>query len=153
VTGMHTSLVRTSSCLALLAALLLPIGAGAQIGNDFTGVVGVNIKGTLVKDEATANDVGWGGISLGFTGANAGKLRWLGVVHATTFDGNSFAAKSAVFRAHENPTLTVAGPPDLAQKLFNLPDGTKVHIGGAIERRSHTILLDVVQPLPASPSG
>jgi hypothetical protein len=145
---MHTSLVRTSGCLALLVALLLPIAARAQMGGDFTGVVGVKIKGTLVKDEATANDVGWGGISLGFTGDNAGKIRWLGVVHATTFDGNTFAAKSAVFRAHITPTLTVAGPPDLAKQLFNLPDGTRVHFEGAIERRSHTILLDVVQPLP-----
>jgi hypothetical protein len=93
--------------------------------------------------------VGWGGISLGFTGDNAGKIRWLGVVHATTFDGNTFAAKSAVFRAHEVPTITVAGPPDLAKQLFNLPDGTRVHIEGAVERRSHTILLDVVQQLPA----
>ncbi|HJW68380.1 MAG TPA: hypothetical protein VJ829_03390 [Candidatus Binatia bacterium] len=153
MTGMHTSLGRTSSCLALLAALLVPVGAGAQMGGDFTGVVGVKIKGTLVKDEATANDVGWGGISLGFTGDNAGKIRWLGVVHATTFDGNTFAAKSAVFRAHMTPTLTIAGPPDLAKKLFDLPDGTRVHIEGAIERRSHTILLDLVQPLPASSSG
>lgn len=147
---MRANFLRTATGLALLAALLLPGGAGAQMGSNFTGVVGVKIKGTLVKDEATANDVGWGGISLGFTGDNAGKIRWLGVVHATTFDGDTFAAKSAVFRAHITPTLTVAGPPDLAKQLFNLPDGTRVHLEGAIERRSHTILLDVVQPLPAS---
>jgi hypothetical protein len=145
---MHTSLVRTSSWLALFVALLLPVGARAQMGDDFTGVVGVKIKGTLAKDEAMANDVGWGAISLGFTGDNAGKIRWLGVVHASTFDGNSFVAKSAVFRAHITPTLTIAGPPELAKQLFNLPDGTRVHFEGAIERRSHTMLLDLVRPLP-----
>jgi hypothetical protein len=150
---MRATLVRTSGYLALLAALLLPVGAGAQMGSDFTGVVGVKIKGTLVKDEATANDVGWGGISLGFTGDNAGKIRWLGVVHATTFDGDTFAAKSAVFRAHMVPALTVAGPPDLAKQLFNMPDGSRVHIEGAVERRSHTILLDLVQPLPPPAQG
>src|SRR5215510_14051634 len=40
------------------------------------------------------------------TGDNAGESRWFEVVHATMFDGDGFAAKSAVFRAH------IAGPPD-----------------------------------------
>jgi hypothetical protein len=37
-------------------------------------------------------------------------------------------------RAHAH----IAGPPDLAKKLFDLPEGTRVHVEGAIERRSHT---------------
>jgi hypothetical protein len=49
------------------------------------------------------------------------------------FDGDGFAAKSAVFRAH------IAGPPDLPKKLFDLPEGTRVHVEGAIERRSHNL--------------
>ena len=66
--------------------------------------------------------------------------------HATMFDGDGFAAKSAVFRAH------IAGPPDLAKKLFDLPEGTRVHVEGAIERRSHTFLLGVVNPVHAAPT-
>jgi hypothetical protein len=62
------------------------------------------------------------------------------------FDGDGFAAKSAVFRAH------IAGPPDLAKKLFDLPEGTRVHVEGAIERRSHTFLLGVVNPVHAAPT-
>jgi len=61
--------------------------------------------------------------------------------------GNTFDAKSAVFRAHDVPALTVVGPPELARKLVALPDGAKVQIEGVIDRRSRTMLLDVVQPL------
>jgi len=62
------------------------------------------------------------------------------------FDGDGFAAKSAVFRAH------IAGPPDLGKKLFDLPEGTRVHVEGAIERRSHTFLLGVVNPVHGAPT-
>src|SRR5262245_48405734 len=78
--------------------------------------------------------------------ARAEIRRWFEVVHATMFDGDGFAAKSAVFRAH------IAGPPDLAKKLFDLPEGTRVHVEGAIERRSHTFLLGVVNPVHAAPT-
>src|SRR5262249_32550570 len=80
------------------------------------------------------------------TGDNAGESRWFEVVHATMFDGDGFAAKSGVFRAH------IAGPPGLAKKLFDLPEGTRVHVEGAIERRSHTFLLGVVNPVHAAPT-
>jgi hypothetical protein len=66
--------------------------------------------------------------------------------------GDNFAAKSPLFRAHIVPTLTIAGPPDLAKKLFDLPEGTRVHVEGAIERRSHTFLLGVVNPVHAAPT-
>src|SRR5262245_21478241 len=48
-------------------------------------------------------------------------------------------------RAHAH----IAGPPDLAKKLFDLPEGTRVHVEGAIERRSHTFQLGVVNPVHA----
>src|SRR5262249_23919606 len=51
-------------------------------------------------------------------------------------------------RAHAH----IAGPPDLAKKLFDLPEGTRVHVEGAIERRSHTFLLGVVNPVHAAPT-
>src|SRR5262249_13690286 len=51
-------------------------------------------------------------------------------------------------RAHAH----IAGPPDLAKKLFDLPEGTRVHVEGAIERRSHTFLLGVVNPVYAAPT-
>ena len=88
----------------VLAGLVLPALAPAQ-APDFTGTTLVSMKGTLVPDEKTANDVGWGGISFGFTGDAASTTRWFGVVHATAFGGNSFDAKTAVFQAHYNPTL------------------------------------------------
>ena len=45
------------------------------------------------------------------TGDNAGESRWFEVVHATTFNGDGFAAKSAVSRAHIVPMLTSPGRP------------------------------------------
>src|SRR5262249_8125733 len=109
--------MRAPTCVALLVALLLPAMAAAQESTDLTGTVVFTMKGSFAKDEAAANDVGWGGISIGFTGDNAGKVRWFGVVHASLFGGNTFGAKSAIFRAHEVPALTVAGPPELAKQL------------------------------------
>jgi len=131
----------------LFAGLLVPALAAAQ-GPDMTGTVVVSIKGILAPDEKTADDAGWGGISLGFTGSDSAKTRWLGVVHANTFGGDSFDAKTAVFAAHYNPTLIVAGPPELAKKLLSIPDGSRVHLEGAILVGTRNILLDVVQQLP-----
>lgn len=131
---------------AFAAALLLPSLGHAQPYGTAAAVM-VSMKGTMAKDQAAANDVGWGGISFGFTGDNAGKVRWFGVVHASVFGNNTFDAKSAVFRASTVPALTVAGPPALAQKLFALPDGTKVQIDGLVDRESRNLLLDVVEPL------
>jgi hypothetical protein len=135
--------------LLVLAGVLLPALALGQ-PPDLTGSVVISMRGTLAPDESTANNMGWGGISFGFTGDNAGKTRWFGVVHATTLGGNSFDAKSAVFRAHYNPTLIVAGPPALAKQLLALPDGTRVQLEGVVELGgSRNILLDLVKPLSA----
>jgi hypothetical protein len=135
-------------CLLVLAGLVVPALSLAQ-APDFTGTVLVSIKGTLEPDEKTANDVGWGGISLGFTGGDVSKTRWLGVVHATTFAGDSFEAKTAVFNAHYNPTLIVAGPPKLVTQLLAIPDGARVKLQGAVELGSRNIMLDQVRQLPA----
>ena len=132
--------------VALLATLLLRGIVLAQSAAD-AGAVVVSMKGTMAKDEQAANNTGWGGISFGFTGDNAGTVRWFGVAHAELFGGNTFDAKSAVFGAHNVPALTVVGPPKLAQKLFALPDGSRVHLEGLVDRESRNFLLDVVQPL------
>ena len=137
---------RTACVAAALAALLAVASRGMAWSPADLGTV-ISMKGTLVRDKRAADAVGWGGISFGFTGDNVRTLRWFGVVHASLFGGNTFDAKSAVFRAHNVPALTVVGPPELARKLVALPDGAKVQIEGVIDRRSRTMLLDVVQPL------
>lgn len=131
---------------ALATAVLLPASARAQPYGTAAAVM-VSMKGTMAKDQSAAADAGWGGISFGFTGDNAGKIRWFGVVHASLFGNDTFAAKSAVFRASAVPALTIAGPPALAQKLFALPDGTKVQIEGLVDRESKNVMLDLVEPL------
>ena len=131
-----------------LAVLLLPAIASAQ-APDLTGTTLVSMKGTLVADEKAANEVGWGGISLGFTGADVSKTRWLGVVHATAFGGDTFDAKTAVFQSHYNPSLIVVGPPALVKQLQAIPNGTRVQLEGAVELGSRNIMLDLVRKLPA----
>jgi hypothetical protein len=109
----------------------------------------VSMTGTLVADQRAAREIGWGGISFGFTGEGVGTIRWFGVVHAELFGGNTFDAKSAIFRIHKVPALIVAGPPDLARQLRELPDATRVQITGAVDRRTRVMLLGAVKPLPA----
>jgi hypothetical protein len=132
----------------ILLAGMLPAVALAQ-APDLTGTTLVSMKGTLVADQKTADDVGWGGISFGFTGDAANKTRWFGVVHATAFGGDTFDAKTAVFGAHYNPTLYLVGPPELVKQVLALPDGTRVQLEGAVELGSRNMMLDLVRKLPA----
>lgn len=139
--------IRALAASLVLAALLVPSLSRAQRSN-LTGTTLVSIKGTFAPDEKTADDVGWGGISLGFTGNNVGTTRWLGVVHATAFGGDSFDAKTAVFQAHNTPSLTVVGPPELVKQLLAIPNGSRVQLEGAVELGSRNFMLDLVRALP-----
>ncbi len=133
----------------LVAGILLPLaGARAQPLIERLGVEVVSMRGTLVVDRQAAQRTGWGGISFGFTGEGAGTIRWFGVAHAEFLGGDVFRAKSAVFRTHLVPALTVAGPAELATRLRQLPDDTRVRLSGAVDRRTRVMLLDTVEPLP-----
>jgi hypothetical protein len=134
--------------LVLLAALL-PAAATAQGPFDLTGTTIVSLKGTLTGSRETAKETGYEGISLGFTGQQADKVRWFGVAYASLFGGNTFDAKSMIYRgAHYTPTVRIVGPPELVNQLRELPDGTRVAIEGALEARSRNLLVDMVKPLP-----
>ena len=136
--------------LAFLAALLLlPVTARTQEVFDQGSIVW-SMKGTLVANKATANDTGWTGVSLGFTGQDDKKVRWMGAVHASIFGGDTFDAWSYINKvSHYEPTFLVVGPPDLAKKLMALPDGSRVALEGVLDPRSRNLLLDAVKPLPA----
>jgi len=137
--------------LAFIAALLLlPLTASTQEVFDQGSIVW-SMKGTLVANKEKANDAGWTGVSLGFTGQNDNKVRWMGAVHASIFGGDTFDAWSYINKvSHYDPTFLVVGPPDLAKKLMALPDGSRVHLEGVLDPRSRNLLLDAVKPLPAS---
>jgi hypothetical protein len=142
---------RLSACVAALGALLLlsPSGARAQ-APDLTGSIMIDLKGTLAADKAAASEAGWQAITFGFTGQADNTVRWFGVVHASLLDGDTFDARSAILRAsHYDPTLLIAGPPELAKKLRDLPNGTRVSVGGVLVTSTRNLLLDVVKPLPA----
>ncbi len=136
--------------LAFLAfLLLLPLTPRAQEVLDQGSLVW-GMKGTLVANKQAANDTGWTGVSLGFTGQNDNKVRWMGAVHASIFGGDTFDAWSYVNKvSHYEPTFLVVGPPDLAKKLMALPDGSRVALEGVLDPRSRNLLLDAVKPLPA----
>ena len=133
----------------LAALLLLPIAPRAQEVFDQGSVVW-SMRGTLVANKQAANDSGWTGISIGFTGQPDNKVRWMGAVHASIFGGDTFDAWSYINKvSHYEPTFLVVGPPDLAKKLLALPDGSRVALEGVLDVRSRNLLLDAVKPLPA----
>jgi hypothetical protein len=139
--------------LATLATLLLLPAVLRGQGVSDLGPVVWRMRGTLVADKQAANDIGWTGVSIGFTGQKDNKVRWLGAVHAEIFGGDTFDAWSYVDKvAHYTPTFTVAGPPDLASQLLALPDGSRVALEGMLDRGARTLLLDAVKPL-AKPGG
>lgn len=149
--------MRRRSALARLAALaallLLPASLRAQEVMNLGSVVW-RMRGTLVADQKTANDTGWTGVSLGFTGDAAAKTRWFGAVHAETFGGDTYDAWSYVNNvSHYNPTFIIAGPPELAAKLLAMPNGTRVALEGVLDPRARNLMLDVVKQLPASGGG
>ena len=134
---------------ALAALLLSSAGVRAQEGPDLTGSVTIDLKGTLAADKAAASEAGWQAITFGFTGQADKSVRWFGVVHASLFDGDTFDARSIILRAsHYDPTVTIVGPPELAKKLHDLPNGTRVSLGGVLVPSTRNMMLGVVKPLP-----
>lgn len=149
----HTGTLAALARLATLAMLLLlPAPLRAQEVYDLGSVVW-RMRGTLAANEQSANDIGYDGVSIGFTGQADTKVRWLGVVHAEIFGGDTFDAQSYVDRvSHYNPTFRVVGPPGLASQLLALPDGSRVALEGVLDPRARTLMLDAVKPLP-KPGG
>ena len=134
---------------ALAALLLSSAGVRAQEGPDLTGSVTIDLKGTLAADKAAASEAGWQAITFGFTGQADKTVRWFGVVHASLFDGDTFDARTIINAAsHYDPTVTIVGPPELAKKLHDLPNGTRVSLGGVLVPSTRNLMLGVVKPLP-----
>ena len=137
---------RLIACAAALAALLVsPVAAHAQEA----GSVVLDMKGTLATDKAAASEAGWQAITFGFTGLEDKTVRWFGVVHASLFDGDTFDARTIINAAsHYDPTVTIVGPPELAKKLHDLPNGTRVSLGGVLVPSTRNMMLGVVKSLP-----
>ena len=136
------------ACAAALAALLVsPVATRAQ--DLTTGSVVLDMKGTLAPDKAAASEAGWQAITFGFTGLEDNTVRWFGVVHASLFDGDTFDARTIINAAsHYDPTVTIVGPPELAKKLHDLPNGTRVSLGGVLVPSTRNMMLGVVKALP-----
>jgi len=140
-----------AACAAALAALLLlsPTRVRAQESPNLTGSVTFDLKGTLAADKAAASEAGWQAITFGFTGLEDKTVRWFGVVHASLFDGDTFDARTIINAAsHYDPTVTIVGPPELAKKLHDLPNGTRVSLGGVLVPSTRNMMLGVVKSLP-----
>src|SRR5262249_5034626 len=138
---------RLIACAAALAALL--VSAVATRAQDLTGSVVLDMKGTVAADKAAASEAGWQAITFGFTGLEDNTVRWFGVVHASLFDGDTFDARTIINAAsHYDPTVTIVGPPELAKKLHDLPNGTRVSLGGVLVPSTRNMMLGVVKALP-----
>lgn len=144
----HAAIARFA---ALAVLLLLPASVRAQGAVMDLGAAVWRMRGTLVADQKTANADGAAGVTLGFTGQADTKTRWLGVVHAELFGGDTFDAWSYVNNvSHYTPTFTVVGPPELAAKLLGLKNGTRVALEGVLDPRARNLMLDAVKELPAT---
>jgi hypothetical protein len=149
----HPAFAAVTRFAALATLLLLPASLWAQ-DLRMMGPVVWRMRGTVVADEKTANDMGWTGISLGFTGKDDSTMRWFGAVHAEIFGGDTFDAWSYINNvSHYNPTIIIAGPPNLSSKLFAMPNGTRVALEGVLDPLARNLMLDVVKQLPGGGGG
>jgi hypothetical protein len=124
--------------LSVLAILVLPAAMRAQV--DIAGTQHVlTIHGTIAADEKGAQKIGYDAVSIGFVGAPPDAVRWLGVVSAFAYDGDT-------------PNLLAAGKSDLVTKLRNAPTGSRVVVNGIIDQTARMFYLGSVRVTPASGS-
>jgi len=134
------------AALALGIVVLLGSAAQAQFSPGQPQLF--TIEGIVAPDQATAQKVGYDGLSIGFQGGGAQK--WLGVVAARSLDGDSFQGKELVETLlPKSPNLLVDGPKDVVAKLQNAANGSRVVVQGMLIPATRNWMIDSVKTLPA----
>jgi len=132
--------------LVLVSVLGAPFAAGAQQWASDSQVF--IIQGIVVDDERTAGELGYDSFSLSFTGKPDVKTRWLAVVGANTWNGDSFDAKNTLDDIVP-PNLILDGKPDLVNTVLKAPNKTKFRFEGMLVPDSGNYLLQSAQIIPA----
>lgn len=140
---------RSVRALLLIATLIVPTQLCAQT---FTGGTKPYVlQGLLTKDQASAQQAGWFGISLGVLGQADAPVRWVGATSFNTWDDDPFEGRQVLRRLlPDQPTLLVSGPAPLVAQLQKAPVGNKVVLRGVLVPESRNFMLSGVQVLPAS---
>lgn len=140
----------TALRLVLLAvALALPATSGAQLQMGEQHRL-LSITGQVAADQKTAEQIGYDSVSVTFAKEPAAKVLWIGVVVATTWNGDAFLGKQTLDQIQGyTPNLLAQGKPALLSQLQQAPVGSRVVVQGILDTEARTFLLGMVQVTPA----
>ena len=136
--------------LAMLGSVVLPLTAHAQFQVLDSARV-LTIHGTVAADEKAAQKISYDAVAMGFSGAPADALTWIGVVAATAADGDAFEGRNILAALDGyTPNLLASGKADLIAKIRNAPSGSRLVINGVLDPTSRSFLLTSVRVVPTS---
>jgi hypothetical protein len=130
--------------LVLGVMLVLPGGVRAQ--GWATGAVMLEVQGEVTASEAKANEVGYDAFALVFTKTSDAPKRWLAIVQATTWGGDSFQGKELMDNIVPQ-RLVIVGQNQFAQQLMAVPPGSRVHLEGMLAPGVGEFMLGAVRIL------
>lgn len=137
-------MTNVSRVIIAAVSLLLPAVAGAQDWQ--SGSTMYMLKGTLVADQANAEKIGYDAFQITFVGQPTAKNRWIGIVSANTWEGDSFTAKEVLDNIIP-PVLVVDGKAPLLKQLSDAPVGSRVALEGMLVPSSGNYVLASVRIL------
>jgi hypothetical protein len=138
--------------LGVWAIVMLLVGAAGAAGFGDTEYV-LTIHGTIAADAQGAGKAGYQARSIGFQGAAADTVHWVGVVSAQANEGDAFLGKDLLDRLDGfTPNMLAVGKEGLLAKLRGAPAGSRVVLNGILDTGSRTYLLNSVTVAPATGS-
>jgi hypothetical protein len=126
--------------------LVAPLAARAQNWMDDSQMF--IIQGIVVDSERTAGEIGYDSFSLSFQGKPDLKTRWLAIVGANTWNGDSFAAKN-VLDDIIPPNLVIDGKPDIINKISSAANNTKFRLEGMLLQGDGVFMVQSANVIPA----
>jgi len=143
--------MRTPARLLLAAAIaVMPAVVSAQLPGGTQPYV---LEGVVGKDQTAAREAGWFPISMGFVGNDKTPVRWIGVTAFRNWQDDPFVGRENLRRLlPSDPTLLVAGPPDMLKQLQQAPAGSNLVVRGMLNMQSRNFLVSSVKVLDAGKS-
>ena len=134
--------------LVLAMALALPAASAAQMQMGEQNRL-LSITGQVTADQKSAEQVGYDSVSISFSKEPAAKVVWIGVVVATTWNGDAFLGKQTLDQIQGyTPNLLASGKPALLTQLQQAPVGSRVVVEGILDQESRTFLVGMVHVTP-----
>lgn len=132
--------------LVLVGVLTAPLQAAAQRwGEDSQMFI---IQGIITDSERTAGELGYDSFSLSYSDEPKAKVRWLAIVGANTWNGDSFDAKNTLDDIVP-PNLILDAKAPILKLIQDSPNGTKFRLEGMLMQDSGNFLLQSATIVPA----